>query len=123
MSDDKSISMDDFKSKKKAKTLNNREKVVHAYHLFNDKKDSEAVSILVSIPQSYYLIDLHKDIARALLCWATHKTSNSMDHYKESEFYVVIYRMTKHICVNKLMFKNSGYFSELKLNLFKDFDI
>lgn len=107
-----------------AKTMINkipdREKIVVAYHTIEQGRTAEAIGILSSVSQDYYLIQFHKDIARALLCWATRGAAQDFRLAKESEFYLIVYRLMKFITENQLTFDKGGYFYELMIGLFKD---
>ncbi len=100
--------------------ISDREKIVVSYHIIEQGRTLEAIDLLSSISQDYFLIQFHKDIARALLCWATRGIAQDLKLAKESEFYLIVYRLTKFITENKLTFKNGGYFYELITELFKD---
>lgn len=119
---DDTIPLDLFRKRKKY-GLTDRDKIVFAYHFFEDKKYDEAKKLLGEISGGYFTTGFYKDIARALLCWATMKYNNDSKCQKESEFYVVVYRLTRKVIGEKLIFKNSGYFTDLKNELFKDFNI
>src|SRR5579864_7044626 len=107
MSQDNNI-VDIGSSKKRKNRLPDREKIVLAYHVFCHNDFKEGQNILGSVDQGYYLIQFHKDIARSLLCWATLKSIHDADKAesmrKESEFYLVVYKLTKIIVANKLNF-------------------
>lgn len=118
MSQDSNIVNIGMSGKKKFR-LPDREKIIMAYHLFESNKGSDAIELLSSVDSHYYLIQFHRDIARALLCWAVRHTGNP-NLAKESEFYLIVYRMTKFIVGNKLNFPKSGNFTELLDTLFKD---
>lgn len=107
-------------SKKKKFKLPDREKVIAAYHLFESAQDEEAMELLSTVDQHYYLFQFHRDISRALLCWAIRASTQRLDHQKESEFYLIVYRLTKLITNRKLNFPKSGNFAELLDTLFKD---
>lgn len=107
----------------KKNDLTDRDKVVFAYHSFEQGNDGEAISLLKNVSQSYYLTQLHKDISRALLCQATYKNTNDPSMGKQSEFYLVIFYLVKLITSRKLNFQTSGYFYQLKDELFKDFGV
>lgn len=109
--------------RQKKNDLTDHEKVVFAYHAFDQGNDEQAISLLKSVSQSYYLTQLHKDISRALLCQATYKNTLDPVMGKQSEFYLVIFYLVKIITSRKLMFQTSGYFYQLKDELFKDFGV
>lgn len=110
-------------SRKKKFKITDRERIVLAYHAYEQQNPEEATKLLASIDQGYYLMQFHKDIARALLCWATRKETQNEALAKESEFYLVVYRLTKHVVANRANFPKSGHFLELKDTLFKDFQL
>lgn len=105
--------------RKVKRSLTDHEKIVYGYHAFEEGDPAEAIRLLSSVSQAYFMNGFHKDISRALLCQITFKTTNHPDHGKESEFYLVIYRLTKHIVSNKIHFNGSGHFFQLKDELFK----
>jgi hypothetical protein len=96
-------------------------KIVYGYHLLRERRVLDAQKLLGSVSTSYYTMDLHKDIARALLCWATYQNTQDESLRKESEFYIVVYKLTKMITTEGLLFTNSGFFHDLKNGLFKGF--
>lgn len=110
----------DHKKKQKNGKLTDRERVVYAYHYFERGNSSEALATLCQVNQSYWTGQFHKDISRALLCQATYATTQHPGHGKESEFYVVVYRLTKYVTSNKIHFDGSGNLYLLKDELFKD---
>lgn len=125
MSQDNNI-VDIASSKKKRNRIPDREKIILAYHAFRHNNPKEAQNMLASVDQGYYMIQFHKDIARALLCWATSKGQEYEkveDHRKESEFYIIVYNLTKIIVHNKYNFPKSGNFMELVGTLFRDFSL
>ncbi len=105
----------------KTNQITDKEKIVYAYHYFESGNDFDAKKLLNSVSGPYYDGGLFKDISRALLCQTTVRTTGNADHGKESEFYLVVYRLTKHIIDNKLNFTKSSHFYLLKDQLFKDF--
>lgn len=105
----------------KHQKLSDKEKIIYSYHLLSDCFVDDAIDLLKLVSKDYYEKDLHKDISRALLCYATKASSQNIQHGKESEFYLVVYRLVKMISEQKLYFKNSEYFVMLKDQLFKDF--
>ncbi len=114
-------------SNKKKNRLPDREKVILAYHAFKHGDIKEGQDLLTSVDAHYYLIQFHKDISRALLCWATLKSvyddKQSENLRKESEFYLIVYNVTKTIVSKKLNFPKSGNFIELTSTLFLDFSL
>lgn len=121
MSDNEVTNLELFKKFKKNQ-LPDRGKIVYGYHLLRERKVEDAKKILASISKHYYVVDIHKDISRALLCWATYQITNDLNQYRESEFYVVISKLVKMVAAENLIFNNSGYFHELRTTLFKGFD-
>ncbi len=109
--------------KQKTNKLSNKEKVVFAYHCVQNEEIDKAIKLLTSVDQNYYIVEFHKDISRALLCHATCKNTDSIELYRESEFYLVVYRLVKFITESKVLFSKSGYFSELRDTLFKGFPL
>lgn len=109
--------------KKRKNIITDRERVVFGYHYFEQNNQDEAVKILSEVTPGYYQSQFHKDISRALLCHATIKSTNDPKLGKESEFYLVVYRLTKHVTSRKLTFNQSGHFYQLKDELFKDFGL
>lgn len=105
---------------KRKNSLTDKERVVYAYHYFERNNESEAKKLLSEISKHYYDSTFHKDISRALLCHLTYPTTQNPVHGKESEFYLVVYRLTKFIVENKIHFNGSGYFVQLRDELFKD---
>lgn len=124
MSHDNNI-LDISMSRKKKNRLPDREKIVLAYHAFEHDDPKEGQNLLASVDQGYYVVQFHKDISRALLCWSTFKSiqdaTQSENMRKESEFYLIVYRLTKIIVGNRLNFPKSGNFTELTSTLFRDF--
>lgn len=102
-----------------AKFLSDYEKIVYAYHNFQSNNSEEALKLLNLISPWYYQNQFHKDISRALLCASVAKTTNDLLMSKESEFYIVIYRLTMYITEHKIHFNGSGNFYQLKYELFK----
>lgn len=103
------------------KHLSNRDKLVYAHHHFQSHQHYEATKLLASVDRHYLEQDLHKDIARALLCHCTYPKTQDPLIGKESEFYLIVYYLVKHISETKIHFKNSGYFYLIKEELFKGF--
>lgn len=120
VSRDNNIVLIDHKKKQKLNKLTDRERIVYGYHYFEGGNHQEATSILGQVNQAYWTGQFHKDIARALLCQATYATTQHPGHGKESEFYVVVYRLTRHVTSNKIHFNGSGNLYLLKDELFKD---
>lgn len=112
-----------IETRKKRGHLSDKDKIVLAYHLIEESKEKDALKLLGSINQSYYLTYIHKDVSRALLCYLIFKTTQQENLRKESEFYLVLYKLTKHILRNNLVFNKSGFFYTLKDELFKDFEL
>lgn len=121
MSQDNKVVLLQHRAKLRKNDLSDHEKVVFAYHYFEQNNHDEAVKLLSSVSGHYYESGLHKDISRALLCHATYASTQNPAHGKESEFYLVVYRLVRHITHNKIHFTNSGHFYLLKDYLFKDF--
>lgn len=117
---DEPVNLGLFRSRK---NLSDKDKIVYGYHLLESGDVAEAKRVLGSVTQTYFMVNLYRDISRALLCWITYKSTNSLQHYKEAEFYLVIYKLTKKVVSENLMFKNSTQFDELLNVLFKDFSI
>lgn len=105
---------------KKKNILTDMERLVFAYHYLESGNESEAKKLLSEVSKRYYDSTMHKDVSRALLCLETCRTTRHQPHAKEAEFYLVIYRLTKYITENKIHFNGSGYFVQLKDELFKD---
>lgn len=101
--------------------LSDREKLIYGYHLLEDKDEMGAAKLFGSLSPGYMVTTFYKDLSRALLCWATLQSHNNEDMRKESEFYLIVYRLTKKVAAEGLVFKNSGYFMELKDTLFKGY--
>lgn len=101
--------------------LSNKEKLVFAYHYFDQGNDEAAIKLLCTVGQAYYVTQFHKDISRALLCQATYKTTQDYNIGKESEFYIIVYRLVVTITSKKLVFTGSGHYYQLKDELFKGF--
>lgn len=108
---------------RKRTNLTDKEKLVLGYHLLENNKEDEAKKILGQVSSGYMATTFHKDISRALLCWSVCKKTENEEHRKESEFYLIIYRLTKRVSSTNLMFKNSGHFVDLKDTLFKGFKV
>lgn len=102
--------------------LTDREKLIYGYHLLEDKDEIGAAKLFGSLSPGYMATNFYKDLSRALLCWATLQTTNNEDMRKESEFYLIVYRLARKINHEGLVFRNSGYFNELKDTLFKGFN-
>ncbi len=118
--DDDVVDLDLFKKFKKNQ-LTDHGKVVYGYHLLRERKVDEAKKILASVSVHYYSVDIHKDLARALLCWATYMNNGIEELRKESEFYTLVAKLTRMVTSENLLFTNSGYFHDLKNTLFKGF--
>lgn len=103
------------------KNITDYEKIVFAYHYFEQGNPESAKELLGTVHQLYYQSQFHKDIGRALLCHATFKTTNDPMTGKESEFYLIVYRLTKQITESKMHFTGSGHFYQLRDELFKGF--
>jgi hypothetical protein len=103
------------------KNLTNKEKLVCAHHHFTNHQHYEATKLLSSVDRHYLEQDLHKDVSRALLCHCTYAKTQDPGIGKESEFYLIVYYLVRHISETKIHFKNSGYFYMLKEELFKGF--
>jgi hypothetical protein len=116
------VPMELFKKKRKG-GLTDHERIVFAYHLFENGDDPGAKKLLGEVSCGYFTTIFYKEVARALLCWSISKGTNLHDLGKESEFYVVIYRLYKKIIREELVFKNSGYFTEMKDGLFKGLEV
>jgi hypothetical protein len=95
------------------------ERIVFAYHYFEQNNPDEAKELLSKVHTLYYQSQLHKDISRALLAHATYASTQDPGLGKESEFYLIVYRLTKIITENKLHFTGSGNFYQLRDELFK----
>lgn len=121
MSQDNDIVDLDLFKKFKKNQLNDHGKIVYGYHLLQERKVEEAKQILASVSVHYYSVDIYKDLARALLCWATYQTNGDETLRKESEFYPVVSKLTRMIVNEKLVFINSGYFHDLRNGLFNGF--
>lgn len=104
-------------------SLSDKDKLVYAYHAFEKNDNEQAFKLLNAISQSYYLTQFYKDLSRALLCHSVAKLTNDPDQGKESEFYLIVYRLTKRIVATNIIFKGSGYFHILKEELFKGFNL
>lgn len=98
-------------------------KIVYAYHSFEENDPAEAFKLLDSVTQTYYVVQFHKDIARALLCHQIGKTHPDEAIKKEAEFYILVYRLTKKIVTSGLRFDRCQYFYDLRSELFKDFQL
>lgn len=109
-----------FKQVKKNQ-LSDHGKIVCGYHLLSQDNFEEGIKVLGSVSTHYYTTELYKDLSRALLCWSTCQNSGNEDHRKESEFYLVVYRLTKMVVGHNLLFTNSGFFHDLINGLFKGF--
>lgn len=107
----------------KKNQLSDHEKIVFAHHYLEQNNQAEGTKLLSSINPSYFHSQFHKDVARALLCHATHKNTQDPKHGKESEFYLVVFKLTRHIVSHKIHFTGSGHFYQLKDELFKDFTL
>lgn len=105
----------------KRSSFTDKEKLVYGYHYLDQGRLDDAKKLLGQISSGYMATTLYKDLSRALLCWATYKHTGNESHRKESEFYLVVYRLTKLVLKDNVMFKNSGHFHDLKETLFKDF--
>jgi hypothetical protein len=103
--------------------LTDRDKIVYAYHLLESGDEMGASKMFGTLSPGYMATNFYKDLARALLCWATHKNTNNEDHRKESEFYMIVYRIAKRVNVEGLVFNNSGYFTEMKDTFFRGFNL
>lgn len=119
VSQDNNVFMFELKKKSKSNQLTNRDKVVFGYHYFEQNNPEEAIHTLNIVESAYWITQFHKDISRALLCGATFNTTQDPSMGKESEFYIVVYRLTKHIVTNKIHFTGSGHFYQLRDELFK----
>lgn len=111
--------MFELKRKLKHNQLTSRDKVIFAYHYLVQSNFEETIKTLNMIDSAYWVTQFHKDIARALLCVSTYASTQDPGLGKESEFYLVVYRLTKMIIDNKLHFTGSGHFYQLKDELFK----
>lgn len=121
MSHDNKVILMEHKKKQLSHKLTDHEKVVFAYHYFEQNNVGEAIKAIQDVSQGYWTGQFHKDISRALLCHATYQTTQNPALGKESEFYVVVYRLVKYITSNKIHFNGSGHFYQLKDELYKDF--
>ena len=119
-SENEIVDFDLFKQAKKNQ-LTDHGKIVYGYHLLNQRKIEEGKKILGTVSTHYYTTELYKDLSRALLCWSTYQNTKDENHRKESEFYLVVYRLTKIVIGQNLLFTNSGFFHDLKNGLFKGF--
>jgi hypothetical protein len=99
--------------------LSDHERIVFAYHYFEQGTPDKAKELLSQVNSLYYQSQFHKEIARALLCHATYAHTQDPILGKESEFYLVVYRLTKLITEKKLHFIGSGHFYQLRDELFK----
>jgi hypothetical protein len=116
--DNKVVMMAHMKNKNK---MSDRDRVVYAHHYFQNGNTDGAMKLLGDVHSLYYQSQMYKDISRALLCHATYKTTNDPGLGKESEFYLIIYYLTRHITENKLHFTGSGHFYQMRDELFKGF--
>lgn len=105
--------------KKKHKILTDHQRVVFGFHYLEDGNVEEALSTLGQVNQSYWTGQFHKDIARALLCHLTYPNTGNPQHGEESEFYLVVYKLTKLIIEGNIHFNGSGNIRLLKDELFK----
>lgn len=120
MSQDNVVNLE-IARKTKKKQLTDRDRLVYAYHEFVAGRNEDAIKLLNDVSEDYYKFQLNKDIARALLCWATCKTTLNFMHRKESEFYIIISNLVSIVTENKLLFKRNEYFYLMRQELFKDF--
>lgn len=116
---DNNIVMFELKRKLKHNQLSNRDKIIFAYHYFDQNDVNSAVNTLNTVDGAYWITHFHKDISRALLCIPTYQSTQDPSIGKESEFYLIIYRLTKRITDGKIHFTGSGHFYQLKDELFK----
>jgi hypothetical protein len=107
--------------KRKNNDLSDKEKLVFSYHYFDLGNEEAAIKLLCTVGQVYYMNQFHKDISRALLCQATYKTTQDYNLGKESEFYIIVYKLVVIITSKKLVFTGSGHFYQLKDELFQGF--
>lgn len=121
MSQDNDIVDLDLFKKFKKNQLTDHGKIVYAYHLIQEEKIEEARKVLSSVSVQYYTTEMYRDLSRALLCWATYKNNSDLNLYRESEFFLVVSKLTKAVISKNLIFQNSGYFHDLKNGLFKGF--
>lgn len=110
----------DYKKKEKAKQLSDRDRICFAWHYISEGELDRAIKIMAPIQDYYWATQIHKDIGRALLCHEAYKSTRDSNMGKESEFYIVIYRLTKYISDTKVQFKNASQFWLLRDQLFKD---
>lgn len=116
------VPMDLFKKKRKG-SLTDHERVVFAYHLFENGDNDGAKKLLGEVSSGYFTTTFYRELSRALLCYSVSKGTDNHALGKESEFYVVAYRLYKKVIREELVFKNSGYFVEMKDGLFKGFKV
>lgn len=107
--------------KVKKKQLTDKDRLVFAYHEFVGGRNEEAIKLLNDVSENYYKFQLSKDVARALLCWATYKKTLNFIHGKESEFYIIVSNLVSIVTENQLLFKRNEYFYLMRQELFKDF--
>lgn len=119
MSQDNNVISFDQNKKQKKNILTDKEKIVFAYHAMEVSNLDEMFKLLTSVSPGYYQTQFHKDISRALLCQSVFKSTQDFNLGKESEFYLIIYRLTKAVTEGKFNFVGSGHFYQLKDELFK----
>lgn len=120
MSQDNVVNLE-LARKTKSKQLTDRDRLIFAYHEFVDGRNEDAIKLLNDISEDYYKVQLSKDLARSLLCWATYKSTLNFMHGKESEFYVIVSNLVAIVTQNKLLFKRNEYFYLMRQELFRDF--
>jgi hypothetical protein len=104
----------------KKNQLSDKEKIVYGYHFIEDRNIDQAKSLLSSVSQHYYMAGIYKDLTRALVCYLAYKYSSNPVHSQESEFYLVVYKLTQRIYWDQIKFHHSGYFEDLRLSIFVD---
>lgn len=119
MNQDPKVLFLQHKSQSRKNVLTHKDAICFALQYMEQGNNDEAIKIFQAIPSSYWTEQFHKDISRALICHITAKTTGDQMLGKESEFYLVVYYLVKRITREKLNFKNSGYFQQLKDELFK----
>lgn len=105
------------------KDLTDKGRIVFAYHAFQSGNANEGVKLLSEVSQDYYMSGLYQDLARACLFWSLYVNSrgvNGDQYYKESEYYLIVYRLVKFVIQGGLCFNKSGYFHDIDLKIFKD---
>lgn len=102
------------------KELTDKGRIVFAYHAFQSGNSTEAVKLLTEVSQDYYMSGLYQDLARACLFWSLYVNNKQDSFYKESEYYIIIYRLVKFVVHGGLCFNKSGYFHDIELKIFKD---